>query len=1174
MKAYFDNELNILLNYDGEGKNEKILPISSTENIFQSTDDDADEVRLSPEQLREQIEKESENIEASMTDEEYEKLIQEYSSGKTAQEIISEKEEKEKDDRRSRILPLDYVNVYEEVLKNKPKTSNPSDALILCLEELGSVDIEYISALCGMEPREVIADLESKNAIYQNPETCGKLFYKGWETADAYISGNLMQKYKKAEKMAKDYPETFTRNLEALKEACPERIHSNDIYVTIGSPWIPARYYNDFLVHFLKIRKMANGVTYDDVLKRWKLNYSTRDINSRFDVIGMSAVEIFEHTLNNTPIRITDKKRINGRDVFVLNKSRTFAGQEKQKQMISEFRDWIFDNENRKKHLEDIYYENYGCITARKFDGGFLRLDGINPEVSLYPHQRSAIARILLTPACLLSHSVGTGKTYVMISAGMEMRRIGISKKNMYVVPNAIIEQWRKDFDHLYPNAKVFIADRRNMSPSKKEETLLKLRDGDYDAIIISYNSFKMIPVSLKYKKLKLEKLFRELSAQNGAKKYSKILSDLSVQIVELESKIIEERKNKVKSVFFDDLGITSIFVDEAHNFKNISIASDSELLGVGRATSHMANDMLIKINLLRMQGVKSIVFATGTPITNSLSDLFVMQTFLQPLELKFYGIDTFDNWALMFGEKTENFEMDVDSCGFRIVERFNKFHNLPELANIFSSVADFHIEDDDSLFININRNTIEVPLSAPQRSYLKTLSTRTNNIRQGAPDTFKKYDPNTNRLIAVKDNLLRITSDGRKMALDVRLVNPTAQYVEKDKITACAEKVYEIFISDPSITQLIFCDISTPSNAFNVYDAIADKLVDMGIDRYLIAFIQDGGTSAKKRQTIIDALNDAKFRILIGSTPMLGTGVNAQKHLFAVHHLDVPWRPADMIQREGRMIRQGNENNVVEIYRYVTAGSFDAYSWQLLESKQRFISQLLSGSLDVRDGDEIDSLVLQYAEIKALAIGDPRIKERVTVFNELSRLKLLKAHKITRKLEVEANLEAYQHELAMAKDQHKRLEKDYKLYLKNKVPKFPFKELGEKITEECMSDKIRSGPIEIGEIFGFKLVVSAACSPEYPIFYLIGNYEKSFLLYSDKGTKLTPLEVAKQIDKYLDNLPETITNVHKKILRLDRNIMQAQDELNDGENIDDKIFIYTEKLRKIEDDLGVYDDD
>lgn len=1238
MKAYFDNELNILLDLCGDDKDPKLLVNSMNEEIFQPTNtekedniqpisDSSDEgfsltnepsdaekfqlvngyeelplineqiedsfqpinepsgevlrcsnepkeeLRLSPDELREQVAKESENIEATMTDEDYEALIRAYSSGKNAHEIISEKEEKEKEDRRSRILPLDYVNVYEEVLKNKPKTSDPSDALIICLEELGAVDIEYISALCGMEPREVIADLETKNAIYQNPETCGKLFYKGWETADAYISGNLMQKYKKAEKMAKDYPETFNRNLEALKAACPERILSDGIYVTIGSPWIPARYYNDFLVHFLKIRKMSNGVTYDEVLKRWKVNYSTRDINSRFDVIGMSAVEIFEHTLNNTPIRITDKKRINGVDVFVLNKSRTLAGQEKQKQMISEFRDWIFSTEARKKTLEDIYYENYGCITARKFDGGFLRLDGINPEVSLYPHQRSAIARILLTPSCLLSHSVGTGKTYVMIAAGMEMRRIGTSKKNMYVVPNAIIEQWRKDFDYLYPNAKVFVADRRNMSHSKKEDTLVKMRDGDYDAIIISYNSFKSIPVSLKYKKLKLEKTFRELSAQNGAKKYTKILSDLSVQIVELESKIIEERKNKVKNVFFDDLGITSIFVDEAHNFKNISIASDSELLGVTRVSSHIANDMLIKINLLRMQGIKSIVFATGTPITNSLSDLFVMQTFLQPLELKFYGIDTFDSWALMFGEKTENFEMDVDSCGFRIVERFNKFHNLPELANIFSSVADFHIEDDDSLFININRNTIEVPLSTSQREYLKTLSRRTENIRRGAPETTKKFDPTLKASIAVKDNLLKVTSDGRKMALDIRLVDPSAQVTEKDKITACAEKVFEIFNMDPTLTQLIFCDISTPSIKFNVYDALADKLVELGIDRYLIAFIQDGGASAKRRQTIVDALNDGKFRILIGSTPMLGTGVNAQKHLFAVHHLDVPWRPADMIQREGRMIRQGNENNVVEIYRYVTAGSFDAYSWQLLESKQRFISQLLSGSLDVRDGDEIDSLVLQYAEIKALAIGDPRIKERVTVFNELSRLKLLKAHMITRKIEVEADLEAYKHELAMAKDQHRRLEKDYKLYHKNKVAKFPFKELGERIIEECMSDKIREGITEVGEIYGFKVIVSAACCPDYPIFYLIGNYEKSFLLYNDKGTRLTAQEVAKQIDKYLANLTEIITSVSKKIIRLDRNIKQAQDELNDGENIDDKILLYTEKLEKIEEELGVYDD-
>lgn len=1137
---------------------------------------DSVETRLSPDELRKQVESNAKELSDALTDEQYQKLVDSFLSNKSASEIVKDNEEKEKEKRRTRTLPVDYVNAYAELVKDHSKIADVSDALVICLEELGKVDIEYISALTEKEPRVVIADLESKNAIYQNPKTCGKLFYKGWETADEYLSGNVILKYRQAEEAAKDYPEVFSRNLSALAAISPERVLSDKIYATIGSPWIPARFYNDFLVHLLKIRKIAAGVTYDDVLKRWKVNYSARDINSRFDVLGMTAVEIFERTLNNTPIKIFDKRIINGIETPVLNQARTLAGIERQRQMIAEFRGWIFDNPARKGFLEKIYFEKYGCVTARKFDGNFLKLDGINPVVSLFPHQRSAIARIILTSSCLLSHSVGTGKTYVMIAGGMEMRRIGTSKKNMYVVPNAIIEQWRKDFEYLYPNSNVFVVDHKNTSPKTKERTLAKIRDGDFDAVIISYNSFKSISVSLKYKRRKLEKTFKEISALDKAKRYRKLLSDLSVQIVELDNKISEEKEKGSQTIYFDDLGITSLFVDEAHNFKNVTIASDSELLGFTRRTSHIADDMLTKVNLLRMNGAKSIVFATGTPITNSLTDLFVMQTYLQPLELKFYGIDTFDKWALMFGEKTENFEMDVDSCNFRIVERFNKFHNLPELSNILSSVADFHVEDDDSLFTNIKRNTIEVPLSREQRKYLSSLSERTDVIRKKtAPKEDKDKDKNNKtQRKPIADNLLKVTTDGRKMALDIRLVDPTANPVVKTKITACAEQVYRIYEEEPSVTQLVFCDVSTPKDSFNVYDALADELAKMGLPRYLISFIQDAGSSSKKRQTITDALNDGKTKVLVGSTPMLGTGVNVQKYLFAVHHLDVPWRPSDMIQREGRMIRQGNENHVVEIYRYVTEGSFDAYSWQLLESKQRFISQLLSGSLDRRDGDEVDGLVLQYADIKALAIGNPKIKERVQTYNELSRMKLLKTHGISRKNAVEANLEAYKKELETAKQQYKLLEKDYRSYIKNKSEKFSYKELGDEIIAECSQDKIRENPVELSEIFGFKILVPTVCSKDYPIFYLKANYEKSFGLYNDKGAPYSNVEVAKQIDRYLSNLTDVLTEVRKKELRLERNIKQANEELTEGENIDERITMLTEKLEQIETELGVYDDD
>lgn len=1135
------------------------------------------EVRLLPDELHDEVEKDAKVISDNMSEQEFRDFFDNFGKKESASEIIEKKEQEKTSIFIDRKPSRDYVNPYKDMVGDY-RVDEISDALLICMERHGKVDIEYISAITGNDLRVVIADLESKNAIYQNPKKCEKIFYKGWETADEYLSGNIMLKYKQALEISKTFPEAFSRNIDALSKMLPGQVLSDQIYATIGSPWIPPRYYNEFLARILSIRRIPSGVTYNEVLKRWKVAYSSRDINSRFDVLGMSVVEIFEKTLNNTAIKIYDKKMINGREQNVLNQARTLAGIEKQRELIAEFRKWIFADESRKQALEKIYYEKYGCVTARKFDGGFLKLSGINPVVSLYPHQRSAIARIILTNACLLSHSVGTGKTYVMIAGGMEMRRIGTSRKNMYVVPNAIIEQWRNDFAFLYPDCNILVVDHRNTSPKNKEKTLALIRDGDYDAILISYNSFKAIPLSLKYKRRKLEETFNEIKSLDKANRYRKILSDLSLRIVELDAKIIEERNSTEQYIYFDDLGITSLFVDEAHNFKNITIASDSDLLGVYRRTSHIADDMLAKVNWLRSNHAKSIVFATGTPITNSLTDLFVMQTYLQPNELSYFEIETFDKWALMFGEKTENFEMDVDSCNFRIVERFNKFHNLTELSNILSGVADFHVEDDDSLFVEIKRNTIEVPLSTEQKTYLASLSARTDVIRKKTAPVNNNGNANGNKTASKKvpfaDNLLKVTSDGRKMALDIRLVNQNVLPSTKTKVQACAEQVYRIYTEEPTVTQLVFCDISTPKESFNIYDELADELARMGMPRYLISFIQDCGNSTKKRKTITDALNDGKSKVLLGSTFMLGTGVNVQKHLFAVHHLDVPWRPADMIQREGRMIRQGNENHVVEIYRYVTEGSFDAYSWQLLESKQRFISQLLSGSLDKRDGDEVDSLVLQYADIKALAIGNPKIKERVQTYNELSRMKLLKMHRISRKNVVEANMEAYKKELEKAREQYRMLEKDYRLYSEKRVDKFPFKELGEQIQQECAKSIIREKPVELGEIFGFKILVPTVCSSEYPLFYLMANYEKTFKLYNDKGVTLSTTEVARQIDKYLQGIPSVLTEVHKKELRLERNIRQAKEELVEEENLDEKITLLTEKLATIENELGVKKDE
>lgn len=1111
---------------------------------------------LSPDQLEEAIRNESEEIETQMSEEDVQKIFDEILNNRSAEDIVNQRKEEKK----STVidLPDGYVNDYEVLFESKPKVDNISDALLMCLEDLGQVDIEYISASTGVTLREVISFLSEKQAIYQNPKTWNRVFYKGWETADEYLSGNLFEKLKKAKEEAKEFPEFFDKNILAIQNLFPDKVLGDEIYATIGTPWIPQRYYNEFISNYLHIKKISNGVTFDNYYKKWKVAYSQREIISRYDVNGMTAVEIFERTLNNRTIKINDKKLINGKEVWILNKGRTFAAMERQKEMIASFRKWIFQDERRKQNLEDIYFEKYGSITARKFDGSFLNLKGMNPEVRLHPHQRSAIARIILTNSCLLSHSVGTGKTYIMISAGMEMRRVGSSMKNMYVVPNAIIEQWRNDFYYLYPNANVLVVDHRNMTPAKKDDTLAKMRDGDYDAIIIAYSSFKMIPVSLNFQIKEVESRIKELEGMNNGRRY--LIKKLNDKLAVLHEALRIEKASGKKNVFFDDLKINSLFVDEAHNFKNITIASECDTLGLSRVASAQADDMHMKIKLMRHQRAKSIVFATGTPITNSITDLFVMQTYLQPGQLKFLGIDAFDQWALTFGEKTEIFEMDIDSANFRVVERFNQFHNLPELAKLFSSVADFHVEEDDTLFWNVIRKTIVVPRSHEQVLYLKTIADRTEKLRtQGLP-TDKS------------DNLLKVTNDGRRMALDIRLVDPKIIPTQKTKIDACAEEVFRIYLNEPDVTQLVFCDISTPSGRFNVYDELANKLTALGIPRFEIAFIHDGGNNASKRQVIVDDLNDGKFKILIGSTPMLGTGVNVQKLLFAVHHLDVPWRPSDMVQREGRMIRQGNTNNVVEIYRYVTEGSFDSYSWQLLECKQRFISQLLSSSLDKRDGDEVDSTVLEYAEIKALAIGDARIKERVETYNELSRMKLLKAHNITRRNFVETNLQGYKKDLESAIENQKRLEKDLKTYNRHKQEHMPLKELGELLRKECEKEISRETPVKVADYAGFEIIVPPVSTPENPMFYLVGQTEKVFRFYNQSGTKMNDLEVAKQIERYLSSIPDIIKNINKNKIKLNRDIEQAQLELDTDDNLDQKIFDLSVHLEILDEQLGVHE--
>lgn len=1047
-------------------------------------------------------------------------------------------------------FPADYVNAYAETAKAEGKVYSIADAYISSLATLGKVNIEYISALSQKSAREVIDELTSSESIFQNPETWNENFAEGWETANEYLSGNLFLKKKSAVAACEKYGSLFDRNVAALTALFRDKIPSENIYATLGSPWIPASVYNDFFYQTFHPRyKRKDGIYYDDIVKCWKITYS---ISTGYDVKGMTAVEILERTLNNRPIVIYYKSTLNAAHRQV-DRFATMQATDVQKTLVSLFKDWLFKDEERKAELEQLYFETFGSITARKFNGSFLDLPGKNPEVTLYKHQLDAIARIIMTPSTLLAHAVGTGKTYIMIAAGMEMRRTGLSKKNMYVVPNAILGQWEEDFKTLYPSSTLYVVKEGALNAKNKERTMKTLKEGDFDAILIPYSIFEMVPAGYASQIAEQRERIRQVGNDS---KYNAIKTACFKKIAELEKK----RNESPNEITFEDLSVTSLFVDEAHNFKNVSVALNANQLGLTRGGAKIADDMFTKVRIVRKgKNAKSIVFATGTPITNSITELFVMQSYLQPEDLKFLKLDTFDNWALTFAECSNNFEIDVDSSHYRIVERFNRFHNLPELTNLFAGVADFHLEEIDEIYTQkVDYQTIVVQRSPEQAEYIKSLADRTEAVRSHLADR-------------TQDNLLKITVDGRKAALDIRLVDPTAMPAYT-KVDHCADVVYRIYKERPQVTQLVFCDNSTPKGTFNVYDALKSALLARGIPSDEIEFIQTA-KSRKKKQALYDCMNYGAIKVLIGSTQTLGTGVNVQKKLYAVHHLDVPWKPSEMVQREGRMLRQGNENDNVEIYRYVTAGSFDSYSWQLLESKQKFICQLLSGSFDERDGDELNELVLTYAEIKALAIGDPKIKERVETANEMDRLKLLKASKLARREYLGGKLEDLPKTIESKKALVNSYREDYRTV--SAYQKGNYKEVGEAILRGACNPP-KTGEFSVVATYrGIDVLAPDVFYENSPRVILNGSYQKLIYLKNSEGVMLSPQGVMQRIDDYYDKLVELIQENTKYVFEKEKELSQVKDELSaDLGDLDAEIQRLKAHIDELDEALGVDKDE
>lgn len=1078
-------------------------------------------------------------------------------------------------------LPLDWSNpFYADERATGIYIESISDALVKSLTTLGKVDIEFIASVTGNDYKTVINAL--KGSIYQNPLTWNECFYQGWETADEYLSGNLMQKWKNAKKANRKYNGYFKDNVKAIESVLPPTVATEDIYITLGSPWVPSDIIDDFIEHLFggyttywcdsKRTREYLSVKHDELTGTWEVPQKTRYQHGVTDTeaYGTSRLEalyILEKTLNMKTVAVKDEVKCstNASGVKrVINKEETLLALEKQQKMIKEFQDWVWKDEERKERLERIFENKYSCVRRRIFDGSFLTFPNLSPNITLFPYQKNAVARIIFTPNTLLAHDVGSGKTYIMIASGMELRRMGLSKKNLYVVPNNIVGQWQKIFLEMYPDAKILTVDSKSFVPSKRETVLEKIRDEEFDGIIMAYSCFEQIPLSQEFYIDELQDMKEKVNdLLSDSKKTTKRLSNKKEKLEKQLAELATTLDNIDSGVFFDELGISRLYVDEAHNYKNVPIETKADnVLGITRSGSKKCKDMLDKVRVVQKSG-GGVVMATGTPITNSITDAFIMQRYLQNGELGLLDLQNFDSWIGMFAEKSTEFEIDVDTSNYRLATRFSKFHNLPELTTLFSQIADFHhIDKINGIPEFDGYSDALIGKTQSFEKYLKNISSRADTVRKGVVS--KRMD-----------NMLKITTDGRRAALDIRLVDPKEQFTSQSKVFRCAENVFDIYLKTNG-TQLVFCDTSTPKSSFNMYDELKRLLIKKGIMSSQIAFVHDATTEAK-RNTLFKMMRDGEIRVLIGSTFKLGIGVNVQDKLIAIHHLDVPWRPADMTQREGRILRQGNKNAKVQIFRYITEGSFDAYSWQLLETKQGFITSLLSGSYTQRSGSDVDDTVLNYAEIKALAVGNPLIKKRVETANELSRYFILQRKLVETRIRLDKEFKELPSKIEHQKMLVEKTIRDkqcYDEYFKN-LPVLATtadksreaerrKLLREKLFDAVKNNELQPKETTVFEYCGFKIILPANMTKEKPFVWL----EREGKYYVELGD--TEVGGLIRIDNYLNNFDKHIDELKKKLFDLSERKKGIQKELGNDENYADVIAELKEKLAEIDDKLGV----
>ena len=1069
------------------------------------------------------------------------------------------------------------------------------EALAVSIGERACVDLGFMASLMdgGEKIPQIVEDL--KGVIFKDPatgpfdmEAGGTDWYKGWQTADEYLSGDVRMKLAKARAAAEKYPE-FAVNAEALEQVQPKDLTAAEISVRIGAPWVKPEYYREFIFELLQtpeyLRDGKIDVFYNKITGKWNVKGKSEDrrdnarIRATYGTKRRNAYVIFENLLNQRDTQIYDEDAEGKR---ILNSKHTTIAQQKAEAIDQAFRDWIFKDPERRADLCATYNRLFNSKRPREYDGGHITFAGMNPEYKLEPHQRNAVARMLYGGNSLLAHCVGAGKTFEMTAAAMESKRLGHCQKSLFVVPNHLTEQWGSDFLTLYPGAKVLVATKKDFKPKNRKKFCARIATGDYDAVIIGHSQFEMIPLSPERQAQVIEDQIGEImdaiAEAKAQKEENWTIKQMEGTRKDLEAKLKKlTDKKKDDTVTFEELGIDRLFVDEAHYYKNLFLHTKMRnVAGIAQTEAQKSSDMFGKCRYLdELTGGRGVTFATGTPVSNSMVELYTMMRYLQFDMLEEAGLSHFDDWAAMFGEKVSAVELKPEGTGFRSKTRFSRFNNLPELMNLWKEAADIKTAEMLKLPVpEAEYITVTTEPSAAQKEMVQSLAERAEAVRNG------DVKPNV-------DNMLKITSDGRKLALDQRIMNPLLGDDPNSKVNACVKNVFEIWQeSTPTKgAQLVFCDLSTPKGRseskksrkgktmvkkviemvmgqnpdeveedaegvkleMGVYDDIRAKLIAKGVPAEEIAFIHDAHTEAQKVE-LFAKVRSGQVRVLLGSTQKMGAGTNVQKRLVASHDLDCPWRPADLEQRAGRIVRRGNNNKKVKIFRYVTKGTFDAYNWGLVENKQKFIGQIMSGKSPARSIEDVDATALSYAEVKMLATGDPRIKEKMELDIQVAKLKMLKANHMAQKYEMEDMvIKHYPQKMAEARMFIRALTEDMQIRDMHPVRDDAFsmtvcgktyterKAAGEAILAACKSMTEPDKPLDLGQFRGFPMRVQLKGEK-----FIVSM--KQNLTYTAESAD-EPLGNVIRINNALEKIAESLEGQKRGLTTLEGNLANAKEE-------------------------------